>query len=87
MRADRLFLIGAQSWPRLVSADPELIIAWWQVSQSPWNEAHGEVKHSVQSLISDVVALHYGAEHVKFMAAGREDLDVRMLGTGEQSPL
>lgn len=53
-----------------------------QVSQTPWNEAHGDVKHSVQSLIVAVVGSQYEAEHVKFMGAGREDLDVRMLGTG-----
>lgn len=53
-----------------------------QVSQTPWNEAHGDVKHSVQSLIVAAVGSEYRAEHVKFMGAGREDLDVRMLGTG-----
>jgi tRNA pseudouridine synthase 10 len=53
-----------------------------QVSQTPWNEAHGDVRHSVQSLIVAVVGSQYEAEHIKFMGAGREDLDVRMLGTG-----
>lgn len=52
------------------------------MSQSPWNEAHGDVKHSVQTLISAAVENGYVAEAVKFIGAGREDLDVRMLGEG-----
>jgi len=53
------------------------------VSQSPWtigNERHGS------GCVSDFIALDieskYSAESHKFHGAGREDIDVRMLGNG-----
>ncbi|BBN04522.1 tRNA pseudouridine synthase 10 [Marchantia polymorpha subsp. ruderalis] len=53
------------------------------VSQSRWlieEERMGE--GSVQEIIGDVVMPFYKADNYKFHAAGREDIDVRMLGTG-----
>ncbi|KAL2635297.1 hypothetical protein R1flu_006776 [Riccia fluitans] len=53
------------------------------VSQSRWlieEERMGQA--SVQEIIGDVVMPYYKADTYKFHAAGREDIDVRMLGTG-----
>lgn len=53
-----------------------------EVSQTPWNEKYGKLELSVQSLIADQIVEVYKPQQVKFMAAGREDVDVRMLGDG-----
>ncbi|KAJ1490712.1 hypothetical protein T484DRAFT_1934619 [Baffinella frigidus] len=53
-----------------------------EVSQSPWNEAHGDIGDSVQSLILKELGPHFNAGECKFMGSGREDVDVRMLGEG-----
>lgn len=53
------------------------------VSQSRWlidDERMGE--GSVQEVIGNVVFPHYKGDSYKFHAAGREDIDVRMLGPG-----
>lgn len=50
------------------------------MSQSPWNEAHGDIGDSVQSLILKELGPHFNAGECKFMGSGREDVDVRMLG-------
>ena len=53
-----------------------------QVSQSPWNAAHGSVGDSVQTLILHELGPLFKADEAKFVGSGREDLDVRMLGEG-----
>ncbi|GBG67154.1 hypothetical protein CBR_g81579 [Chara braunii] len=53
------------------------------IPQSPWSvdgERVGEP--SVQERIADVVFPTYKADSYKFNAAGREDMDVRMIGKG-----
>ncbi|KAJ7561342.1 hypothetical protein O6H91_03G024600 [Diphasiastrum complanatum] len=53
------------------------------ISQSPWmidDERKG--KSSVQEIIGEKVLLLFKADGYKFHAAGREDIDVRMLGNG-----
>ncbi|XP_031477135.1 uncharacterized protein LOC116248472 isoform X2 [Nymphaea colorata] len=53
------------------------------VSQTRWiidDERMGEA--SVEELIGKVIISKLGAENFKFHAAGREDIDVRMLGSG-----
>lgn len=53
------------------------------ISQSRWmidDERMGE--GSVQEVIGNVVFPHYKGDSYKFHAAGREDIDVRMLGPG-----
>ncbi|OAE33883.1 hypothetical protein AXG93_3037s1060 [Marchantia polymorpha subsp. ruderalis] len=76
----------------LASMNNELFVRRYQcppsqfsrnVSQSRWlieEERMGE--GSVQEIIGDVVMPFYKADNYKFHAAGREDIDVRMLGTG-----
>mmetsp|Transcript_41399 Transcript_41399/g.163065 ORF Transcript_41399/g.163065 Transcript_41399/m.163065 type:complete len:440 (-) Transcript_41399:401-1720(-) len=59
-----------------------------RVSQSPWKvEDHGEEKTSkVDSSVEDIIVPklkeQFLAEHATFIPGGREDVDVRMLGTG-----
>jgi tRNA pseudouridine synthase 10 len=51
------------------------------LSQTPWlidDEQHGD--GSVSGLIEGVLGPHLRASSLKFIAAGREDMDVRMLG-------
>jgi len=53
------------------------------IPQSPWfidGERRGET--SVEELIVDAVSKCYGSPGCSFHAEGREDIDVRMLGTG-----
>lgn len=53
------------------------------LSQSRWlidDERMGD--GSVQEIIADIVFPHFKADSYKFHAAGREDIDVRMLGNG-----
>ncbi|KAF0694032.1 Aste57867_15055 [Aphanomyces stellatus] len=53
------------------------------LSQTPWvleGERLGE--SSVEEKIGDVVLPHFHAKSYKFHTAGREDVDVRMLGNG-----
>ena len=51
--------------------------------QSPWIlEGQRHRQSSVQECITDVVNPLYGVSEAKFCSAGREDVDVRMLGTG-----
>ncbi|KAL3144067.1 hypothetical protein ABBQ32_003865 [Trebouxia sp. C0010 RCD-2024] len=53
------------------------------VAQSPWiidGQRKGE--SSVEERIADAVLPHFKADRHKFMTAGREDFDVRMLGSG-----
>lgn len=53
------------------------------ISQSPWvveEERMGDA--SVQELIAEKVTPAFQADDYKFSAAGREDIDVRMLGDG-----
>lgn len=53
------------------------------VSQSRWlieDERMGD--GSVQEIIADVIFPDFKADFYKFHAAGREDIDVRMLGKG-----
>lgn len=53
------------------------------LSQSPWvvnNEMKGD--SSVAELVSQPLKLAFGAREYKFHSAGREDVDVRMLGEG-----
>jgi hypothetical protein len=41
------------------------------VSQSPWNEAHGKVSDSVQTLILKELAPLYQADETKFVGSVR----------------
>ncbi|ETV78619.1 tRNA pseudouridine(54/55) synthase, variant [Aphanomyces astaci] len=53
------------------------------LSQTPWvleGERLGE--SSVEEAIGDIVLPHFQAKSYKFHTAGREDVDVRMLGNG-----
>ncbi|ETW05363.1 tRNA pseudouridine(54/55) synthase, variant 1 [Aphanomyces invadans] len=53
------------------------------LSQTPWvldGERLGE--SSVEEAIGDIVLPHFHAKSYKFHTAGREDVDVRMLGNG-----
>mmetsp|Transcript_21429 Transcript_21429/g.70985 ORF Transcript_21429/g.70985 Transcript_21429/m.70985 type:complete len:529 (-) Transcript_21429:46-1632(-) len=91
-------LLSKFSWPpAAISKEPELTVKVEResvyiggcyckysrkVSQSPWNEAHGELQDSVQTLILKEIAPLYQPEETKFMGSGREDVDVRMLGEG-----
>ncbi len=53
------------------------------ISQSLWLRDEEEVGDgSVAGSIQDVLAPHLRADEFKFIAAGREDMDVRMLGPG-----
>lgn len=52
-----------------------------EVSQTPWNLA-SKPMHSVQSLIADPLLPLFGSSLAYLHAAGREDIDVRMLGQG-----
>lgn len=52
-----------------------------EVSQTPWNLANKPM-HSVQSLIADPLQPLFGSSLAYLHAAGREDIDVRMLGQG-----
>jgi tRNA pseudouridine synthase 10 len=54
-----------------------------QVSQSPWIiDGVRKAEGSVQEFIGDVLKRVFKADDCKFMSAGREDIDVRMLGRG-----
>ncbi|XP_049849168.1 tRNA pseudouridine synthase Pus10-like [Schistocerca gregaria] len=51
--------------------------------QSPWIiDGVRKCESSVQELIGPILAAHFVADSYKFMASGREDVDVRMLGRG-----
>ncbi|KAF1765840.1 hypothetical protein GCK72_005793 [Caenorhabditis remanei] len=53
--------------------------------QSPWSEdkdAPREPGNSVSEKVCDILKKHFGASDSKFVTSGREDIDVRMLGTG-----
>ena len=53
------------------------------VSQTPWiigEERKGDT--SVEELISAKIQATFQADSTRFSASGREDIDVRMLGTG-----
>ena len=53
------------------------------VSQTPWSLEGEEAKlDSVERVISDPVMRVFSPSEVRFTASGREDIDVRMLGTG-----
>eukprot|EP01116_Phalansterium_solitarium_P008462 TRINITY_DN22369_c0_g1_i1.p1 TRINITY_DN22369_c0_g1~~TRINITY_DN22369_c0_g1_i1.p1 ORF type:complete len:599 (-),score=180.98 TRINITY_DN22369_c0_g1_i1:193-1989(-) len=54
-----------------------------EVSQSPWiiNGAR-HTEHSVEEVIGEPLQRHFRCSEWKFISAGREDLDVRMLGAG-----
>ncbi|XP_024534694.1 putative tRNA pseudouridine synthase Pus10 isoform X1 [Selaginella moellendorffii] len=53
------------------------------ISQSPWTIQEDRIGDgSVQEIIGDVIFPHFKADSYKFHAAGREDIDVRMLGSG-----
>lgn len=54
-----------------------------QLSQTPWIiDGEKRVMSSVQELIVDVIKEHIKATKIIFSASGREDVDVRMLGSG-----
>ena len=53
------------------------------ISQTPWSLEGEEVKlESVEKIISDPVMRKFSPSDIRFTASGREDIDVRMLGTG-----
>lgn len=51
------------------------------ISQSPWIESTS-VEYSVSSIIGDYLKEKFMADGYRFSSAGREDIDVRMLGDG-----
>lgn len=54
-----------------------------KVSQSPWTiDGVKKSEGSVQEFIGDILIKLYRADDCKFLSAGREDIDVRMLGRG-----
>ncbi|XP_023235051.1 putative tRNA pseudouridine synthase Pus10 [Centruroides sculpturatus] len=54
-----------------------------QLSQTPWIiDGDKRMMTSVQELIVDVIKEHIKATKIIFSASGREDVDVRMLGSG-----
>lgn len=54
-----------------------------KVSQSPWFiDGLRKAEKSVQEFVGEVLVKHFKAVDYKFMSAGREDIDVRMLGRG-----
>jgi hypothetical protein len=53
------------------------------LSQSPWFVDNKRIgSSSVQEMLCDHIAKTFGARAYKFHSAGREDMDVRMLGNG-----
>ncbi|CAB60423.2 tRNA pseudouridine(55) synthase [Caenorhabditis elegans] len=53
--------------------------------QSPWSEdkdAPREPGNSVSEKVCDLLKKQFGASDSRFVTSGREDIDVRMLGTG-----
>ncbi|CAB3411069.1 unnamed protein product [Caenorhabditis bovis] len=53
--------------------------------QSPWSEdkdAPREPGNSVSEKVCDILKKEFGATDSRFVTSGREDIDVRMLGTG-----
>lgn len=53
------------------------------VSQSPWFvDGVPKAGKSVQEFIGEVLKKYFRADDYKFLSAGREDIDVRMLGRG-----
>jgi len=53
------------------------------LSQTPWLiDGERKTESSVQELICDNIQQHLNGKEVKFMSSGREDVDVRMLGSG-----
>ena len=53
------------------------------ISQTPWSLEGEEVKlESVEKIISEPVMRIFSPSEIRFTASGREDIDVRMLGTG-----
>lgn len=54
-----------------------------KVSQSPWTiDGVSKSEGSVQEYIGPILKKLYRADDCKFLSAGREDIDVRMLGRG-----
>jgi hypothetical protein len=51
------------------------------LSQTPWSYAEPGAT-SVQEIISDLLAPYFKPEKATFTSGGREDMDVRMLGSG-----
>lgn len=47
-----------------------------------FEEATGRSQVSVEELVAEPISSAFGALQFKFVASGREDIDVRMLGTG-----
>jgi len=53
------------------------------LSQTPWIlNGQRMTETSVEELIGEKILCHFKADGFKFSASGREDVDVRMLGTG-----
>ena len=53
------------------------------LSQTPWLiDGVRKSEFSVEELLTDGLKAQFGAAAIKFSASGREDVDVRMLGTG-----
>ncbi|EGT48204.1 hypothetical protein CAEBREN_25939 [Caenorhabditis brenneri] len=53
--------------------------------QSPWSEEKDEPRepgNSVSEKVCDILKKNFGASDSRFVTSGREDIDVRMLGTG-----
>jgi len=54
-----------------------------ELSQSPWLiDGIKKTKYSVQELIVPVVQQKFNCKEIKFSSSGREDSDVKMLGSG-----
>ncbi|XP_065060401.1 tRNA pseudouridine synthase Pus10-like isoform X2 [Rhopilema esculentum] len=54
-----------------------------ELSQTPWIiDGTRKTESSVQELICDKILQYFRATDLKFISAGREDVDVKMLGSG-----
>ncbi|KAI7903497.1 uncharacterized protein BX663DRAFT_453015 [Cokeromyces recurvatus] len=54
-----------------------------EYSQTPWAiKGQKLAEHSVSGCIVDIIRKYHRADDTKFVSAGREDANVRMLGTG-----
>lgn len=54
-----------------------------EYSQTPWAiKGQKLTEHSVSDCFADLIQKYHRADSTKFVTAGREDANVRMLGTG-----
>jgi len=89
-KPDLLFILDLKEWRVMVSARPLFIYGRYRklvrgLPQSPWPyPPNSRVLYttSIEELITEPMVEAAGARDAKLHAAGREDLDVRTLGSG-----